>query len=340
MKITFLIGNGFDIAIASKLNIRKTGYKDIYNRNEFYGFNKIELGNNKLVKSIFDDKDYLRSDFEDVLVSYFNNLNDESEVLDFYRDKDNFCGYIYEYLKNFYEENVKKKNFINICIDEFSNSILRFIDRMDANDKIKVKDYLFSKDDGSETIFVNFINFNGTNTLKLLVDELKSKNLNMMVGNKTFKLVLEDVNYVHSKLDGKTQNYHEYAFGTTSENNIKNQLSLPKSICNLLNKTNYNFKEWVKDTDLFITHGLSFGNSDEYYWGEVIKKIYKDSMLIDFPFVKKESKMSEENIDRIKKQIFKKIAKYDDNSKVDQNIIISICSEFKNQQDSAGIFSF
>lgn len=30
MKFTFLIGNGFDIAIANKLGISKTGYKDLY----------------------------------------------------------------------------------------------------------------------------------------------------------------------------------------------------------------------------------------------------------------------------------------------------------------------
>ena len=53
MKITFLIGNGFDIALASKLDIEKTGYKELYDWNKRWGFNKIEQHGNKLVESIY-----------------------------------------------------------------------------------------------------------------------------------------------------------------------------------------------------------------------------------------------------------------------------------------------
>ena len=96
MKITFLIGNGFDIALASKLDIEKTGYKELYDWNKRWGFNKIEQHGNKLVESIYKERNNFWSDFEDGLILYFNNIRDKQEVIDFFKDKDQFCGYIYE----------------------------------------------------------------------------------------------------------------------------------------------------------------------------------------------------------------------------------------------------
>ena len=211
---------------------------------------------------------------------------------------------------------------------------------MDSFDRKKIVDFIMYKDDCSETIHINFVNFNGTNTLELLLNELNLKNLSIKCGNKTFKVVLENLHYTHSKLGGKTESYHEYAFGTTARGYINPQLPIPTSFCNLLNKTNYSFDEWIRDTDLFITHGLSFGNSDEYYWGKVIEKIYSGSMLVDFPFVNKESKISIDAMNEIKNQRISKIAKYDNKPEVTDKIIISNLSSFKPQQDSSSIFSF
>lgn len=340
MKITFLIGNGFDIALASKLDIEKTGYKELYDWNKRWGFNKIEQHGNKLVESIYKETNNFWSDFEDGLILYFNNIRDKQEVIDFFKDKEQFCGYIYEYLKNFYERKAIKNNFVDNCIDEFSESILGFINRMESFDKKRIVDFIMSKDDCCETIHINFVNFNGTNTLELLLNELRLKNLSIKCGTKTFKVVLDNLHYTHSKLGGKTENYHEYAFGTTARGHINPQLPIPTSFCNLLNKTNYSFDEWIRDTDLFITHGLSFGKSDEYYWGKVIEKIYSGSMLVDFPFVNKESKKSIDAMNEIKNQRISKIAKDDNKPEVTNKIIISILSSFKPQQDSSSIFSF
>ena len=64
-------------------------------------------------------------------------------------------------------------------------------------------------------------------------------------------------------------------------------------------------------------------------------------MLIDFPFVTKESKMSVNIMNEVKSQRISRIAKYDDNNpKVTNKIIISNLSSFKPQQDSSSLFSF
>ena len=339
MKITFLIGNGFDIALASKLGIEKTGYKELYDWNKRWEFNKNEQRENKLVESIYKETNNLWSDFEDGLISYFNNVRDKQEVVNFFKDKDQFCGYIYDYLKLFYERRATENKFVDNCIDEFSESKVGFINRMDDFDRKKIIDFIMSKDDCSETIHINFVNFNGTNTLELLLNEISLKNLSIKCGTKTFKVVLDNLHY---KLGGKTENYHEYAFGTTARNHINpHNLTIPTSVTNILNKTNYSFDEWIRDTDLFITHGLSFGKSDEYYWDKVIEKIHSGAMLIDFPFVTKESKMSVNIMNEVKSQRISRIAKYDDNNpKVTNKIIISNLSSFKPQQDSSSLFSF
>lgn len=340
MKFTFLIGNGFDIAIANKLDINKTSYEGIYFWNKKYEYDEVEQRGNKLVESIYDETKNLWSDFEDGLIKYFAKIETRQEVIEFFKNKDQFCGYIYEYLKNFYEVKAKENKFVDECIDEFSESILGFINRMNSDDRQKVIDFIMSNDDCSETIHINFVNFNGTNTLELLLNRLKSQKLFLKCGDKIFKVVLGSLNYTHSKLGGKTENYHEYAFGTTKSEDINPRISIPSSFINLLDKTNYSFDEWIQETDLFITHGLSFGDSDEYYWGKVIEKIYSGSMLIDFPFVKKVLKNDLDSMNEFNEERISKIAKYDNKPEIKERIIISNLSRFKPHQDSSSIFSF
>ncbi len=340
MKLTFLIGNGFDIAIASKLGIYKTSYKDMYAWNEKYEFNEIEQRENKLVKSIYATN--LWSDFEDGLISYFNDIGNKAEVIDFFKDKDQFCEYVCDYLKKFYESQASKESFVDNCKDEFSESVLGFIDRMDSADKEKIINFIMSKCNCNETIHIDFINFNGTNTLELLLNDLRLRlgELSFKCGAKTFKVVLDNLHYTHSKLDEKTENYHKYAFGTTAIGHINPKISIPTSLCNLLNKTNYSFDEWIKDTDLFITHGLSFGKSDEYYWDKIADKISSGSMLVDFPFVTESEKMSVNIMNKIKNKRISEIVGYNNIPKQAGRIIISCLSSFKPQQDSSSIFSF
>ncbi len=337
MKLTFLIGNGFDIAIANKLGIYKTSYEDMYAWNEKYGFNKIEQRENKLVKSIYATN--LWSSFEDGLVWYFNSIESPQELKNFIKDKDQFCGYLYDYLEKFYERQAIKRSFVDSCKGEFSESVLGFIDRMDSADKKKIINFIMSKCNYNETIHIDFINFNGTNTLELLRDNLKSgKKLFFKCGAKTFKVVLDNLYYPHSKLGWKAP--YKFAFGTTEISQINPKIQIPKEFCNLLDKTNHNFDEWIKDTDLFITHGLSFGKSDEYYWCKVAKKISSGSMLVDFPFVTKREKMLVNAMNEIKNQRISRIINHKYVPKVNGKIIVSNLSSFKPQQDSSGIFSF
>ena len=270
MKITFLIGNGFDMALSSKYQIEKTDYKSIYNWNKHWEFDKYEQGDNMLVNSIYNNQSDLWSDFEDGLVSYFSNIEDVKGLINFFKDKDQICGYIYEYLKNFFERKLLQNKFCDFCIDEFASSVLDFTDRMNFSDKNKIINFLLDNKGSNDPIYIDFINFNGTNTLELLLSKLSSMDLSLKIGTEFIKADLGKVKYLHSRLGGKTENYNEYAFGTTAINDISPRLQIPTSLFNLLVKTNYNFGDWIKDTDLFITHGLSFGNSDEYYWGKIV----------------------------------------------------------------------
>lgn len=349
MKVTFLIGNGFDIALSQKYNIYKTRYKDMYNFTQKY-FKNFELTDNRLAQSIYEDNsDVYWSDFESGLIKYFKKeVTSEKTIIDYFKDKDQLCNYINDYLMDFYQDNINKQNFINDCLDEFYESVLNFLSRMSNSNRDKLIPFIENKTKLNPIIQIDFINFNGTNTLEKLVNELK-KNLYLKVGDKKIKSYLGTINYVHSKIEGKTENYYNYAFGTTEINffedirfnNAINKCEiLPTSILNALDKTNYEFIEWINNTDLFITHGLSFGNSDEYYWGKVIEKIYSGSMLVDFPFVNKESKISVDAMNEIKNQRISKIAKYDNKPEVTDKIIISNLSSFKPQQDSSSIFSF
>lgn len=340
MKITFLIGNGFDIALANKFEISKTGYQQIYSWNEYWNFPENEQRNNNIVKSINKNNFKIWSDFENGLISYFNNIKNEKEIIKFFNDKDQLCRYIHDFLKFFYEERMIKNNFVDSCINEFSTSVLSFTDRMSNPEKDKVMKFIKEKCHNNKPVHIDFINFNGTQTLELLLNRLKTKHASIKFEENAYKIVFGNIKYVHSKLSGKTENYHEYAFGTTATANINPKVNIPTSICNLLNKTNYSFDEWIEGTDLFITHGLSFGDSDQYYWRTIIDHLNSGSILIDFPFVTKEEKKSGAKLIELKKRRMSNIKKNDKRVGLDDKIIITCSPNFKPRQNSSSIFSF
>jgi|GEM_PF-1936402 len=370
MKITFIIGNGFDIAIAEKNNIRKTKYTDFYKFNDEYDFNKIEEVKNKIVESIYgsDFKKYLCdglwSDFEVGLVNYFNNnIKTNNDIIDFFSDFDQISGYLSDFLKLF-DCNAK----IDLCVDEFKYSILNFLDRIENDDyRNKIKNYIKEKCSDNKNIIIDFVCFNGTSTLKRLCDEIiNTDKLQIKIDRDVYDVVMGDIKYVHSKLNEKTTNYHNFAFGTTENissfatargydapyiNDSKNIFKkiknlykteneqyfnkIPDSIKNILVKTNYDFGQWIANTDLFITHGISFGKTDSYYWNNLRERLY-DSKLIDFSFVSPKIKRNPAEFIKEQKQ---KILKNNYNN-LKENIIVSVNSNFKKDISSAGIFSF
>lgn len=187
-----------------------------------------------------------------------------------------------------------------------------------------------------DKVEIDFINFNGTNTLERLVDKLRKSSPKFEIQDRTVDVKIGEVKYVHSKLEGKTQNYHEYAFGTTRENVLA---GCPTSILNALNKTNYEFINWISDSDIFITHGLSFGVSDEFYWKRICEKICENGIIIDFPYITAYEKKHPEKQEEKKKQRLRALVG-DEDEELAKRVLINTLSSFKTDIGSSSIFSF
>lgn len=347
MKITFLIGNGFDISLAERYDIKSTSYSSFYDWNQFFEFNEVEQKLNNIVNNIYSkNKIKIWSDFECGLIESFNKVNNYEDVVSFFKDKDQICNYLTDFLERF-QERMDKTNYLDEIWDEFTYSILKFMDRLDNQDKNIVKEKIDSCIKEGEHIVFDFINFNGTNTLENLINKLKNNDKNLKFDNYNNPIKIGSINYIHSKLKGKTANYHVYGLGTTESHEIFNKyffdklcpsdsFSIPDSINNILNKTNYDFKDWIKETDVVVTHGLSFGATDSYYWNIIKEKLKEGGLFIDFPYVRSKVKNNNSDILTLKKERKSRICS-DMNS---DNIIISINKKFKSDLDTSDIFSF
>lgn len=351
MIITFLIGNGFDISLAEKYKsffVNTTTYRAMYDWNSKYEYSTIEQKNNRLTSSLYNrHSNNLWSDFESGLVSSFLNLkNPETDIVNFFRDKDQLCNYINDYLRLFFQERINETNYTNECLSEFQTSVLLFQERMQEEDKRILFDFVDGLD--LNEIYIDFINFNGTNTLEHLINELKKSPVEIAIGNEKYNAKIRNVYYVHSKLEGKTGHYHEYAFGTTQRkifegarllNAMNSNNNLPSSIINALDKTNYDFKTWISNTSIFVTHGLSFGETDEFYWVEIAKRLHSNSILIDFPFANSEEKGSTQLLNDKKDSRRNQLLR-GEKDEWENKVIICINAAFKNTEDSSSIFSF
>lgn len=333
MKITFLIGNGFDIAFTRK-NSLSTSYSNLFDFFSKYGITVNELKSNDCVV-------YLKmGDFENLLVEKYKSINTPEELFKFYNDKDELCAFICEKFKLWQNDAL---GYLNTREAEFEESITGFYNRMEPANQNTLIGFLNNKISPDESITVDFITFNGTNVLEKLVDNLRQKSLKVSIENIDYDLLIGNVYYVHSSVDNRYSNYHRMAFGTTVEEDIQSntiqldsqkRVTLPKSIHEPLLKTNYDFEKWIKDSDLLISHGLSFGHADKRYWNIISECLNSGAVLLDCDF--RHSGLF--NIPAQNNEIIKRKSNFA--THVQNRIIVDMNPGFKPGKETSIIFSF
>ena len=333
MKISYLIGNGFDIAFTER-NSLTTSYGNLYDFFLKYEITTNELKDNNCIV------DLKMCDLENRLVDKYNAVRTPEDLFKFYKDKDELCAFICERFKEWENE---ASTYINTREAEFEESITGFFNRMEPSNQNTLFNYLKDKLNQDESITIDFITFNGTNVLERLVNSLRKKTLKITIGNSDYNILIGDVYYVHSSVDKRYSNYHRMAFGTTVENDIQshtiqldngNYVTLPKSIHEPLLKTNYDFETWIDDSDLLITHGLSFGHADQRYWDNISERLNNGAVLLDCNFrhfgLFSKSAQHAEIINR--KSSF--------SAHVQNRVIVDMNPGFKPGEETSIIFSF
>jgi len=284
VKVTFIIGNGFDIKFG--LNSK---YIDVYD-----GYVKTSSANENLkkFKSMIASDYETWADFEIAMgrmASEFKTENDFRECIT------DFSKYLNDYLVN--EENsVWAKYSLNECVIEFHKSKDGFYKGLRNNDRDYI-DRLISND----IIEYSFICLNYTSILKRIVDSVFSSS-----GGMRTDLYMDDFVHIHGRLD------EDLVLGVDNEQQINNygfSLSERTKRAFIKPKLNESFdsgrvsraEKCINESDIICVFGASLGDSD-LTWRNKISNWLKSNanarlIIFDYKYTEKQGLLPSEKMD-------------------------------------------
>jgi len=277
MKITFLLGNGFDKALG--LN---TGYNDFY---QWYLKQPVPQVDGAPVKHITKfkeeidkyikkspDADPLWMDAEEALGAYTENFTLET-VYDFIDCYEDFRDNLMTYLQG------ECERFTNEAASQISNLFIKQIENYysELNNAEKRQFNSLHSNNRESTNDLCIIGFNYTDTLDKICRNLQNINLKAWRGYNGLSCVLRYSNLIHA---------HGYVnripiIGVCNEYMIKNKellKSKPFRISMLKEDSiNYAGEFWRENTNKAIDNskvicifGMSLGDTDSDYWERII----------------------------------------------------------------------
>lgn len=334
MKVTFLIGNGFDINLG--LNTR---YSD------FYPYFKENASKDNLIKNWIDGNELLWADLEERLGKELSVV-DADNVDQFYDDKDELDELLSDYLE-------KEQNRFNISnpesiTKEFTRSMIHFYDGL-SEEEIQSIIQTF-EDYKTENYEYSFISFNYTDTLDRIIglyDDTSKIITTHQCNSGLRKSIIGDVLHIHGTINS------EMIVGVNDESQILNDLLIEDDLfLNTIIKKSVNASigqrktkkayDVISDSHIICVFGMSIGNTDKMWWEYIVKWLIETARNKLVVFWRVEERVLRKNIpsrrirmnDKIKRMVFEKgRADYDDTyyDKVKSRIMISY---------NASIFSF
>lgn len=287
MQITFLVGNGFDIASGVD-----TSYGAFY---KWYCSKSSEKEHiNKFKNEIKDDiknggKNW--ADFELGLGQYTKHftVDNATDFLECYEDA-------HEMIIKFLEEQKSKFDLDGITSEEFvsfKNGLINFYQDLNPQE-INTFNIILEADKGNNEM-INFLSFNYTNTLNYIVNELAKTPLKQWsTSNGTRKM---EVNKKIIHMHGTSTEYP--ILGVDNASQIANQdlLSIPNFAEIMIKPQSVNAigQLWHNEAQATISKstiigvfGMSLGESDAKWWTTIIKWLKENASrhLIVFWYTK------------------------------------------------------
>lgn len=249
MNVTFLIGNGFDLRLG--LNTRFSDFYDVYIKLN-------EHNSHPIIREFCDDlrddcetngKYRNWADFECAFPKYVKRVENIQSILDDFSLK--FC----EYLKEL-ETNIVPID--GIMANSFRDFILNSYKKIEFAPDLNAISNLF-KSNTNDTY--NLINFNYTNTLQLLKD-----NINSFDTNKTFPFFDNAELHIHGSISESIiigiDNVNQFRQDELRKNYIGEYCVKSQINKAMGNNNEETFREIIDQSDLIYIYGLSLGISD------------------------------------------------------------------------------
>lgn len=280
MKITFLIGNGFDLNLGLK-----TSYSDFLKQ---YRIDK-ESDSETIKwfkKDVLTDSD-LWSSAEKAFgkcTSHFKNENKNAEM--FCECHEDFCINLAEYLQE-QEQRVSQNSIESVIETSFKNAITNYYGGFKEVPQNEIKSFIQSISGGYT---YNFISFNYTETLDKCVVALKNKGGILgrrNISGGAYQNVVGKLLHVH----GYT--YRDMILGVNDESQIEDMSifdgygeeyvgQLIKIKSNQMNDEGIDEKvhTLLKESNIIYVYGMSIGETDALWWKRICELLKQKKNLL------------------------------------------------------------
>lgn len=269
MNITYLIGNGFDLACGLK-----TRYTDVYDK---YCVENSRTKNIKNFKETISASYKNWSDFEMALPGFGKELGDFEKFEECILD---FTNFLEDYL-----EDQQNKIIIESTDSELGAKmqlyIYRFYEYCLRNSKTVLKNLV---EVPNENVICNFITFNYTNTLEKCLSTVSNK----IAKNSSYVYLYRRPIHIHQAL------YEGILLGLDNEELYKDiPCSDIRKLKNLIDKVYINNRysditdeslRILRQSRIIVIFGWSMGESDSF-WVENIKKIFSENKALHLVYV-------------------------------------------------------
>ena len=270
MIITFLVGNGFDLACGLK-----TKYTDVY---EKYCVTESSNENRKNFKKNILKDDYKNwTDFEMALPRFGKELNDFDKFDECVHD---FAQFLEEYL-----EEEEKKIDIESNKHDLTNKMQQYIYCF-YNFCLRKSQIVLKKliKEPAENVICNFITFNYTDTLERCLSSMSD----LIPKNSTYVYKYTSPRHIHSTL------YNGIILGLDNEELYKDiPCSDIRKLKNLIDKVYINSRysnitnelvSILEQSRIIVIFGWSMGESDSF-WVETVKRLFSANKNVHLVYV-------------------------------------------------------
>lgn len=276
MNVTFLIGNGFDLACG--LNTSYSNFIGYYSglpsRNENIAKFKTEISSNK---ETWADAEY-------AFGQYTQKFNAD-ETGSFQECLDDFINEMGKYLIE-QERRLENLNFKKEGISRFGNGLLQFKEYLPESSMKVINNVLDSNN--AKRRDINVIVFNYTNIFEKLVSKLCDSYMRYLGPSKTSSgpdaaNYLGNVVYAHGKL-----NKSSLIFGVDNEEQVLNKQLLqtddfayslikPEATADLLAESHRRCFDIIAGSSIICIFGMSIGLTDLTWWRKISDWLKEDS---------------------------------------------------------------
>lgn len=264
MEITYLIGNGFDIACGLK-----TRYSDFISY--YINYPSSEPIITEFKHNISSDLDTW-ADAERALGDVTKNYTYRSP--DFQKCYDDFIYHLSCYLES-QQRTFTDKSIENFGTRKFSAGIVEYYNRFTADKKEAIVQWI--KQNAYNDLFVNFLIFNYTNTFENLLNHVvDNENVISVLDNKVYNGInfssLKEIEYVHSNIDnlplilGVNDDSQISDSILCLDNDIVSTLVKPESNAAIRRSVMDRCRNIITRSDIICIYGMSIGTTDKHWW--------------------------------------------------------------------------